>query len=275
MVYLHGMLGRKFGKEWPLKVGSAAEALHAIDVNLKGKLRQYLGENPHKQYKIKIGNFFINDEVEAKGPAGKQDIHIMPVIKGRNSGLGKIFAAVAIFTLIALSGPAGWASSSWLLSGSATWGGVAAMVGASLALGGVAQLLAPKVGYDNASTDSQRKNSFDFGGNIATVLQGNPVPVAYGRVLVNPLPVSVSLIYDDYTAGGIVPPSPDGTEITESNFNTNADSPPNNPVGQTVNTFNNNNTYLQTFDSVGGSKMVTTDTPFIPPINNDEDRTNP
>jgi predicted phage tail protein len=35
-VYLHGKLGKRFGKKWRLSVSSAQEAISAIDANQEG-----------------------------------------------------------------------------------------------------------------------------------------------------------------------------------------------------------------------------------------------
>lgn len=249
-LYLHGMLGRKFGKEYRgICVASAAEALHALDVNFKGKLRQYLSENKHRKYKIKIGERFVEDDEEVKGPAGRQDIHILPVIKGRNSGWGKIFAAVAIVALMWWN-PVGWASAGGLfagLSGTLTAAGViAGGIAASLFMGGVSQILSPKVSYDNGGTSTSNPRSSSFSGNVDTVRQGYPMPVAYGRVLLRPLPISISLLHEDYTAGGIVS-GPETDVTTNTNFNVGDGSPPLNPVGQTVNVNSNQSQYLSRF----------------------------
>lgn len=41
-IYLHGRLGQKFGKRWTLAVDSVSEAMHAIDINLKGEFQNIL-----------------------------------------------------------------------------------------------------------------------------------------------------------------------------------------------------------------------------------------
>jgi predicted phage tail protein len=241
-IYLHGMLGRKFGKHWTLEVSSVAEAIHAIDINLGGKLRSYWSQNPRKEYRVKIGDGFVMESIEIQGPCGKGDIHIMPVLKGRKSGIGKILMAVALVALIIVNP----ANMFWAKGALTAWGVAAATAATSLALGGVSQLLAPKVGFNN-TTDSSNPNSFTFGGTTDTIRQGLPVPVAYGRVLINPLPVSISLFHEDHTAGGTTPP-PTVDVDTNTNFQPEAGSPPpSSPVGQNVTVTTSANLYLGTF----------------------------
>lgn len=273
-VYLHGMVGRKFGKIWEgLKVSSASEAFHAIDVNTNGEFRAYFAQNPEKKYKIKVGKNFIQENVEATGPCGKQEIHILPVIKGRNSGFGKVFAAIAIVALMAWN-PLGWA---YATSYGAGFGGLTAAAGAvggltgaglvaggvaaSLFLGGVSQLLSPKVGFAT-TTDASHSNSSNFAGNVGTVLQGNAVPVAYGRVLISPLPISISLIQEDYTVGG-TNAIPDVTTNGDSSFDIGNGSPPINPVGQNVKVTSNNNLYLDSHSNTTSNTNLGPQT--IPP----------
>lgn len=270
-IFLHGMLGRKFGKEWKLEVTSIAEGLHAIDVNTNGAFRTYFAENKTRQYKMRLGEHFISEEIEVKGPCGRQHIHIVPLIKGRNSGIGKIFAAIAIVALLAWN-PAGWAYAaetfgsglSGLGAAATTVGGltgaalIAGGVAASLFLGGISQLLAPKIGFDTNSSDGSRASSFDFNGNVATVQQGNPVPVAYGRVLIHPLPISVSQFYEDYTAGGVASTSATVTTNQDAGFDGSANNgnPALNPVGQNVTVKSSTNLYLNNFSDASSTKSI-------------------
>lgn len=90
-IYLTGKLGRLFGEKWTLDVKSPAEAMQAIDINLRGKLRQYLaGEGASKYYKVAVqkkNNVLFREEI--KNPSGKGDIYIMPTIKGRGDNAGQ------------------------------------------------------------------------------------------------------------------------------------------------------------------------------------------
>lgn len=262
-VYLHGWLGRKFGKEWiGLAATTVSEALHAIDINHGGKFRAYLGMNPRKEYKIKLGRRFIDDDNEVVGPCGKDDIHLLPVIKGRNSGWGKVFAAVAIVALMI------WNPASIFATGGGSWGAfsagatltgtgvIAASTAAALAMGGVSQLLSPKVGFDATANSSESgPNSSSFGGNAETVRQGFPVPVAYGRVLINPLPISVSIYHEDHSSMGILPPPEAGVSVGEDAGNYAV--PPNNPVSQTITVPGVSTLYLGNFNNTA---------PFVGPL---------
>jgi hypothetical protein len=86
-VFLHGRLGKLYGKEWNLAVRSPGEAIRAINSNVNGKLIQQLQkEGTKKFYKICLGNTENSlDKNEALSPSGNIDIHIIPVVKGKKS----------------------------------------------------------------------------------------------------------------------------------------------------------------------------------------------
>ena len=198
-IHLGGKLGQLFGKRWDLQVSSPAEAIRAIDVNLKGELKKYLFKQGHsKFYKIGVGkkDALIGKE-ELHNRSGRSAIYIIPVAKGRSSGVGKILAGVAIIAAIALSG--GFAAGGWALAsggGLSGWGTVAVGMSASMILGGVTQLLTPTPNFNqNSQGDSRGSNLFN--GNAAAISQGGAVGLIYGRALVTPMPISVSFENQD------------------------------------------------------------------------------
>jgi predicted phage tail protein len=198
-IFLTGKLGVLCGKKWTLDVKSPAEAVRAIDINLKGKLREYLnGEGAKKYYKVAIQKKDnVLDKEEICNPSGQGDIYIMPTLRGRNSGVGKILAGVALIGLAIAFGPAGLALSGFGTSGlvGGALGSAVVGIGASLILGGVMQLLTP-VPKISESSDSNKSSNL-FQGNASTISQGGAVPVVYGRALVSPMPVCLSLTNTD------------------------------------------------------------------------------
>lgn len=186
-IHLGGKLGQLFGKRWDLMVSSPAEAIRAIDVNLKGKLRAYLTKQGNsKFYKVGVGkkDCLVGKE-ELSNRSGRSDIYITPTAKGRSSGVGKILAAVAL-VIVAIYAPFALPG----LTVAQTTAGLY-MVAASLAIGGVVQLLTPTPNFNqNAQGDSRGSNLFQ--GNSAAVSQGGGVGLVYGRALVTPMPVSIS-----------------------------------------------------------------------------------
>lgn len=191
-VHLGGQLGVLFGERWEgLYVSSPAEALHAIDINLKGGLRRYLGENRQSEYHFCVDHpaeetCLGKDELVAR--TGKGDIYVLPSITGRNSGWAKIIAGVILIIVGAIF---------YAYGGQALIG-----LGASLILGGITQLL---TGVPQQNQQLQSAN-FGFQGNATAATQGGCVPIFYGRYLITPVPICISFVATDinYAQNGIV-----------------------------------------------------------------------
>jgi predicted phage tail protein len=199
-IYLTGKLGRLFGKKWTLNVKSPAEAIRAIDINVKGQLRKYLStEGAKKYYKValqKKDNIIYKEEIS--NPSGQSDIYIIPTIKGSGkvgTAIGMIVIGVALVYLAILSGGTALYACGFL----GEWTTTVAMMGASLILGGISQLLAPTPDISESSASDQKTSSM-FQGNASTIMQGGAVPIAYGRILISPMPIGVSTAAYDQAA---------------------------------------------------------------------------
>jgi predicted phage tail protein len=192
-VYLHGRLGALFGEVWHLIVSSPAEALRAIDVNVGGKLRQYLGgEGAQKHYQIALGqedNAIGQEELAER--SGHTDIYVIPVVAGGNGATKAILGAVILGLM--WWNPGGWMAAAGLMTagGALTMGGMFVFsVGAALMLGGVTELLTPVPKAGNQRDDQAQSPNFQ--GNATAAVQGTPIPLVYGRALVAPTPICVS-----------------------------------------------------------------------------------
>lgn len=206
-VFLHGRLGKLYGHEWKLAVKSPAEAIRAIDVNTRGRLKaQLYREGTKKFYKICVGNpDNALDKSELHNPSGKTDIHIVPVPKGRKSGLGKVLAAIAIAVITYYTAGA---AASFLGTTTAVAQTVGYTMAASLFLGGIVQMLTPVPNFNTDSSGDGRGSNL-FQGNSSIATQGSTVGLVYGRMMVTPMPVAVA--FDNYDQGG----TPDGFNSTE------------------------------------------------------------
>lgn len=188
-IHLGGKLGQLFGKRWDLQVSSPAEAIRAIDVNLKGELKKYLFKQGHsKFYKIGVGkkDVLVGKE-ELHNRSGRSAIYIIPAAKGRNSGVGKLLAAAAlvIFSLTP------WGRIVNAVTGNSLW-----IMAASLTVGGITQMLTPTPNFNqNSEGDSRGSNLFN--GNATAITQGGAVGLIYGRARVTPMPVSISFDNQD------------------------------------------------------------------------------
>lgn len=166
-VYLDGELGEKFGKELTLDVDSFADVFRLLECN-NPEVRKYL-EKCHKDnigFMLQVEDTPLTTDQELLMKFSKGDMYISPVPAGSGGGIGKIFAAVVLVVVGLTLGITGLAA--YIVYGTA----------ASLALAGIAELMAPDPATDDTSTDS----SYLFQGSGQTILEGDPVPLLYGRL---------------------------------------------------------------------------------------------
>lgn len=194
-IVLHGRLGLVFGRSFMLDVSSPAEALRALTLQIKG-FRDHLREGHYRVVRgsLRAGRDLDLDECKI-GLGKAQSLHIVPVVAGSSSGLGKILAGVALVAL-AVFAPVGA-----LAIGSFSLVPTIGAIGVSLALGGVSQLLAPSPKLTGGSADADRKDSFLFGGQENVITQGGPVPLVYGQFEVGSVVVSEGLDVEQILTG--------------------------------------------------------------------------
>ena len=180
-IYLHGRLGRKFGREWELKVKTIREMVCAFNANTKNEFCKYLLETAEKgiDYNFVIGeDIILNDREDVgliDGPIGGEDVHIFPIVKGK--GIDPVSLLIQLVVAI-----------------------VMAVVSA---------LMAPDPQVDfGKSSDSARKDSYLFSGGLQPAKQGKPLPVGYGEMIIHPIPISVRFVYGRATGSGSSEESP-------------------------------------------------------------------
>lgn len=206
-VILVGSLGQAPGverAEWHLDVKSPAEAVRAININTRGALERYLtGPARERLYRIALQKRDnVIDAKEASNRSGRSTIYIMPTIRGRNSGFGKIITGIALIAL-AIFNPLGSA-----ILANTLFASTLVAFGTSLVLGGISQILTPAP--EGPTTQPEQARSTSFPGNATAVVQGGCVPVVYGRALVSPIPVSITITNNDVstsaagTNGGVI-----------------------------------------------------------------------
>ncbi len=183
-VYFVGSLGKAIGHHRvELDVKSPAEAIRAMEANTKGALGRYLrGPAANKYYRIAVQKKDNTiDPKEASNRTGRSTIYFIPTIRGRNSGWGKIIVGAVLIIIGAFTAVVG--------------GGYLIGFGVSLLFGGVVQLLTPIPKGPTAAQEQAASTTFP--GNAATVVQGAPVPIIYGRALATPIPISITVSNND------------------------------------------------------------------------------
>jgi predicted phage tail protein len=194
-VYLHGELA-KFGNHWSISAPKIADAIRLIDCQTQG-FKKYLIEAAEAglELAMTVDNKKIEDPLEFGLDNINGDMHIALMPSGSKRGWGKvIIGAILVALAYYYGGPAAGKTMT-------TWATMAMSMGINLMLAGVTELTtkAPKHNKD------EEKGLFN--GPENTLVQGTPVPVAYGKLLVGGKPISVNFkpsggIGSTITSGG-------------------------------------------------------------------------
>ena len=189
-VYLQGDMGDIFTPHLTVDCDSVREVLCCLDANFSN-FKQYLIEK-HEQnigFEVDIAGEKLEYGEELLMNITEGDITITPLPMGSKSGPAKIIlAAVMIYVAFNFPGlytsPEAAAAANAVEAGSAVAGftkigGALAAMGANLALTGLQQMMAP-----DPSTDADQEESYLFNGAEQNIIEGDPVPVLYGRLRV-------------------------------------------------------------------------------------------
>lgn len=168
-VYLHGLLGKEFGKKFKFSLGRPKDCVWAIDANKKGfvnRLVELAKKGAH--YSVVVDGRIshnINLEKTAK------ELHIIPSISG---SAGVVVAVGVIAAVVGYAGTFGPVVSAILIA-----------VGTAAVSYGISNLMQKdqKTDVGSASATSNAANkSFLFSNGENVTEQGNPVPIGYGRL---------------------------------------------------------------------------------------------
>nr|DAE32089.1 MAG TPA: tail assembly protein [virus sp. ctn3M15] len=162
-VCLYGGL-RECGRRFDLQVSSPAEAIHALMVQIP-MLRKKLMKG---FYQVRFGRRDWS-EAELKSSFGETAegiLHIVPRVQGAGKNGGIIQTIVGV--VIAVVGA--YFAQPW-----------AVQLGIGLAVGGVAQMLTKPPKFEGGKGVENSRNS-GFSNLSNTAAQGQPMPLAYGRI---------------------------------------------------------------------------------------------
>lgn len=196
-LFLYGDLGKKFGERKVFNVLSLNELFRALSSNCP-QFRRYL----HLQEKRGVFYQIIVNEKQISCPHQMNNnfhsnttVKIIPVPLGNfGSGIGssnKTNSALAlgIGTLFIVAG-------AFMLANP-----VLAPIGVALIFGGVSLLAMGVIGLlspqPKFQPEDERKGSYLFDGMIEAARQGSPVPLVYGRMLINGLTINSTIRTSD------------------------------------------------------------------------------
>lgn len=168
-VYLHGLLGKEFGRQFKFSLGRPKDCVWAIDANKKGFVaRLFELANKGMHYSVVVdGKLSHNFNLEKSA----KELHIIPAIAG---AAGVVVAVGAIAAVVGYAGAFGPVVSAILIS-----------VGTAAISYGISNLMQKdqKVDVGSASATSNAANkSFLFSNGENVTEQGIPVPIGYGRL---------------------------------------------------------------------------------------------
>lgn len=209
-VYLEGELGAKFGAHMYLNAPTVTDVFKLIEVN-NSEFRPYLFECHEKgiDFVIDVAGEELEYTEELLLDLHKGDITITPIPEGGGGGFKKFLIAAAVLTAMAMSGgmvapgtmvPGGFGMGGvvpsqgvgfmaglegFTIMGSSMLGKLAVLGATSLAMTGLSEMMAP-----DPSVDIDEEQSYLFNGNQQNILEGDPVPVLYGRLQVPGQPIN-------------------------------------------------------------------------------------
>ncbi|QIM63137.1 phage tail protein [Pasteurellaceae bacterium Orientalotternb1] len=170
-VRFYGTL-KSFGTQFQLDVKDTAEALKALFSQLP-KLRAAM---QHGFYKVRIGRQYLDNRYLEQGLFYRlkkgMTIHITPVVAGaKKAGVFQTIAG-AVLTIVGIV---------MLYTPAAAYAPNVIGMGVAMMIGGVAQMLTPMPKMETGSgADKKQSTAFSNIQNMAA--QGQPVPIAYGRI---------------------------------------------------------------------------------------------
>lgn len=173
-IYLHGILGKIFGKCFELQINNCQSAVRAIDANRSGFFKKMMDLNKLNQnYYIIIDGQIIEDEIEFIEKKNIKTIDFVPAIQGA----GQVIAA-ALFTSTAAQAVAAFLINSAITAGISF--GVSLISAQMNKQASPPQQMTAVGGAVMASEAKGRSYIFNNYSNL--LAQGTSVPVGYGKM---------------------------------------------------------------------------------------------
>lgn len=189
-IRVFGELGQRFGGQFHLEVGSAAEAIRALACQIPG-FEKFIIESEQAGcgYVAKVNDCELTD-IKEFYIGGTGEISIVPVIAGSN-GEGRILIGAALIVASFASVAVGAPPNPYFLN-----------AGIAMALGGAAEVLTRGFLSSGAPAEkADNKPSYAFSGPVNTSAQGQPVPICYGIMRVGGAVISASIQTENLQAG--------------------------------------------------------------------------
>ncbi|MBD8235677.1 tail assembly protein [Pseudomonas fluorescens] len=182
VVLLSGSLAKMFGRRHRISTSGGFKDIMGYFKSQFPGFEKHMLESSDKglRYAVFNGNENIG-EADLGKPTGRKVIRIVPVISGskRSGILQTIIGVVLIVVGVFFQQP--WA----------------VQLGAGLAIGGAIQMLSPQAKGLGTQDSPNNRPSYSFNGPVNTSVQGNPVPLLYGRMVVGSAVGSAEIYSED------------------------------------------------------------------------------
>lgn len=188
-IYLEGEIGELFVKEFEADVSNLKDIVDLLDANFEGKFRKYLQESGDRgvDFALEVEGKEM-EENERTLPLKEGDFTLTPVPRGSKSKWMRVIIGVALMAV-------GYVSPDFLAFGSfsaAQVGFAMFSMGLNLTLTSLAMADAP-----DPSVDDSGPQSYLFNGSEQNIVEGDPVPLLYGRLRVPGRPISFDVRAND------------------------------------------------------------------------------
>ncbi|MGY2200030.1 tail assembly protein [Pseudomonas gingeri] len=180
-VLLSGSLARKFGRQHRMTTSGGFRDIMGYFRQLPG-FDRHMTESSSKGLRYAVFNGKENvGEEDLEKPTGQNVIRIVPVISGsKRAGLIQTIVGVVL-----------------IAAGAAFGQGWAVQLGFSLAIGGAIQMLSPQAKGLGTQDRPENRPSYSFNGPVNTSVQGNPVGLLYGQMIVGSSVISAGIYAQD------------------------------------------------------------------------------
>jgi len=194
-VYLEGEIGQRYGQSMTVHAESVKDVLRLLDAN-NPDFKDFMVDcsNRGVGFAIDVAGNELEYEAELLLPLKTGDITITAVPEGAGGGFKKVLLAAAIIAFawwapmigsVAVATETGVMMTSGLIAGGGMLQLSMYLVGINLAMAGISEMMAP-----DPSTDNDQESAYLFNGLEQNVIEGDPVPVLYGRLQVPGQPVN-------------------------------------------------------------------------------------
>ena len=190
---LQGSAGEALGEKWSVNAPTVGDAFSIVHANNPKEFIDYFGkDNGQGEFIVKVAGEALEENELLMHNLKGEDIIVTPVPKGSKLNpiekilLAVVIILVAIYVPQALPSFEAVAGSTYAAQGMLGYFQMAAiMTGLNLAMMGITEMMTKE-----PSKDADEQGAM-FSGPVNTIKQGQPVPLAYGKVMVGGTPINM------------------------------------------------------------------------------------